>query len=80
MPFLVPKLGSANNLGGQAFPIKLRATKAKTPESLVLEMPYNIKSDAVWKEGEPPRFRHVKMACGEVRSSLCACILASYLY
>lgn len=58
--------GSANLLGGQAFPIKLRATKAKTPESLVLEMPYNIKSNATWKEGERPRFRHVKMACGEV--------------
>lgn len=57
--------GSANNIGGQAFAIKLRSTIENTPESKVLELPYNIKSAAVWKRGDPPRWRHMKMACGE---------------
>ncbi|KAM0792660.1 hypothetical protein ACM66B_002440 [Microbotryomycetes sp. NB124-2] len=57
--------GSANNIGGQAFVIKLRPTKEQTPDSLVLEMPYNVPSPGnEWKTG-PPRWRHMKMACGE---------------
>ncbi|KAK4704844.1 hypothetical protein P7C70_g1364, partial [Phenoliferia sp. Uapishka_3] len=59
--------GSANNIGGQAFVIKLRATKEKTPDSLVLEMPYHIPTPnkTVWDPEDPPRWRHMKMACGE---------------
>lgn len=54
--------GSANNIGGQAFIIKLRETREGTPESKVLEMPYNVKTAGVeWKRGEPPRVRHMKM-------------------
>ncbi|CEQ43009.1 SPOSA6832_04872, partial [Sporobolomyces salmonicolor] len=62
--------GSANSIGGQAFPIKLRPTKERTPDSLVIEMPWNVKlpSGERRKKGDPPRWRHMKMACGEVRS------------
>lgn len=36
--------------------IKLRQTKERTPDSLVLEMPYNVKSPGnMWREGDPPR-------------------------
>lgn len=46
--------------------IKLRETRERTPESLVLEMPYNVLGRGQeWREGEPPRWRHMKMACGE---------------
>lgn len=46
--------------------IKLRETRERTPESLVLEMPYNVLGKGQeWREGEPPRWRHMKMACGE---------------
>ncbi|GAA5935728.1 hypothetical protein JCM1841_003651 [Sporobolomyces salmonicolor] len=59
--------GSANSIGGQAFPIKLRPTKERTPDSLVIEMPWNVKlpSGERRKKGDPPRWRHMKMACGE---------------
>ncbi|KAK4046878.1 hypothetical protein OIV83_005774 [Microbotryomycetes sp. JL201] len=58
--------GSANNIGGQAFVIKLRPTRERTPDSLVLEMPFNIPIPGnEWKKGDPPRWRHMKMACGE---------------
>ncbi|KDE08750.1 hypothetical protein MVLG_01204 [Microbotryum lychnidis-dioicae p1A1 Lamole] len=58
--------GSGNSVGGQAFPIKLRPTKEKTPDSRVVELPYNIAGNkAVWKRDDPPRWRHMKMACGE---------------
>ncbi|SCZ92564.1 BZ3500_MvSof-1268-A1-R1_Chr5-2g07982 [Microbotryum saponariae] len=58
--------GSGNSIGGQAFPIKLRPTKEKTPDSRVVELPYNIAGSKVeWKREDPPRWRHMKMACGE---------------
>lgn len=58
----------ANNIGGQAFVIKLRATPAKTPDSLVLELPYNIPQNMTLEQPVRPRWRHIKMACGEVSS------------
>ncbi|GAA5934442.1 hypothetical protein JCM3775_000359 [Rhodotorula graminis] len=59
--------GSANNVGGQAFVIKLRPTAERTIDSLVLEMPWNVKlpSGERKKRGDPPRWRHMKNACGE---------------
>lgn len=58
--------GSANNIGGQAFVVKLRNTTERTPDSMVLEMPYNVAEAGVeWPEDEPPRWRHAKHACGE---------------
>lgn len=56
--------GSANNIGGQAFVIKLRERKAKTPDSMVLEMPDHI-SGRQLQHGDRPNWRHMKMACGE---------------
>lgn len=56
--------GSANNVGGQAFVIKLRPTAERTIDSLVLEMPWNVKlpSGERRKRGDPPRWRHMKSA------------------
>ncbi len=56
--------GSANSIGGQAFAIKLRQTSAKTPDSMVLETPFNVAGAPERRKGDPPRWRHLKMACG----------------
>ncbi|KAM0746981.1 composite domain of metallo-dependent hydrolase [Meredithblackwellia eburnea MCA 4105] len=58
--------GSANNIGGQAFVLKL-ALGAKTVEERVLDLPFHIPSPHSSPQGpdDPPRWRHVKMACGE---------------
>ncbi|KIK81164.1 hypothetical protein PAXRUDRAFT_15392 [Paxillus rubicundulus Ve08.2h10] len=56
--------GSAGVIGGQAFPIKLRKTKERTPTSMLLEPPFNINTsfpDSITS----PRWRHLKQACGE---------------
>lgn len=57
---------------GQAFTIKLRPTKANTPDSLVIEMPWDVRlpSGERKPKGEKPRWRRMKMACGEVRPPL----------
>ncbi|GAA5854825.1 hypothetical protein JCM8547_004085 [Rhodosporidiobolus lusitaniae] len=59
--------GSANNIGGQAFALKLRPTAEKTILSRTLELPWNVKNPngERKKRGDPPRWRHMKMACGE---------------
>ncbi|GAA5942389.1 uncharacterized protein JCM15063_006228 [Sporobolomyces koalae] len=59
--------GSANSIGGQAFVIKLRPTEANTPDSLVVEMPWDVRlpSREQKPKGERPRWRRMKMACGE---------------
>ncbi|KAG5648505.1 hypothetical protein DXG03_003116 [Asterophora parasitica] len=60
--------GSANAIGGQAFVIKLRSTEERTPTSMLLEPPYNI--DTSFPDPSlPPRWRHMKHACGENPSS-----------
>ncbi|EIW82933.1 composite domain of metallo-dependent hydrolase [Coniophora puteana RWD-64-598 SS2] len=56
--------GSANDIGGQAFPIKLRPTAERTPTSMLLEAPYSINDTRV-DPTAPPRWRHMKYACGE---------------
>jgi len=51
--------GSANAIGGQAFPIKLRPTAERSPSSMVLEPPYSLNgSDLMYTR--PPRWRHMK--------------------
>lgn len=57
--------GSANGIGGQGFPIKLRDTLERTPTSKLLEPPFTLNdSDSIdWTI--PPRWRHMKHACGE---------------
>ncbi|GAA5993130.1 hypothetical protein JCM10908_001303 [Rhodotorula pacifica] len=64
--------GSANNIGGQAFLIKLRPTKERTIDSLALELPFHIPSPGTSSphlvnttSPRRPRWRHMKHACGE---------------
>ncbi|EIN11328.1 composite domain of metallo-dependent hydrolase [Punctularia strigosozonata HHB-11173 SS5] len=49
--------GSANSIGGQAFPIKLRPTAQRTPTSMLLELPLGLTNGTGW--------RQMKHACGE---------------
>ena len=51
--------GSANAIGGQAFPIKLRPTAERSPSSMVLEPPYSL-NGSDYKYTGPPRWRHMK--------------------
>jgi imidazolonepropionase-like amidohydrolase len=56
--------GSANSIGGQAFTIKLRPTAERSPTSMLLEPPHTINGSHV-DPSAPPRWRHMKHACGE---------------
>lgn len=56
--------GSANAIGGQAFVIKLRQTAERSPSSMLLEPPYHVNS-SLPSPNLPPRWRHMKHACGE---------------
>ncbi|KAG8763267.1 hypothetical protein FRC11_004954, partial [Ceratobasidium sp. 423] len=59
--------GSANNIGGQGFVIKLgKDAVRKGPSAMVLEPPYGlfISRNQSEKDGGP-RWRHTKHACGE---------------
>ncbi|KAJ7636946.1 hypothetical protein FB45DRAFT_1139042 [Roridomyces roridus] len=55
--------GSLAAIGGQAFVIKLRPTTERSPSSMLLEPPYTLNGTTV--EGQRPRWRHMKHACGE---------------
>ncbi|KAK4700145.1 hypothetical protein P7C70_g6106, partial [Phenoliferia sp. Uapishka_3] len=58
--------GSANQMGGQAFAFKLRPTNDNSPRSKLLEAPFDLAGlNRTRKEGEPLRWRSMKMACGE---------------
>ncbi|KZT52271.1 carbohydrate esterase family 9 protein [Calocera cornea HHB12733] len=61
--------GSANNIGGQAFMIKLRQTKKKSSSAMVLEPPYGLWGEDGDDSEAPVRWRHMKHACGENPSS-----------
>ncbi|KAF8806405.1 carbohydrate esterase family 9 protein [Phlegmacium glaucopus] len=61
--------GSANAIGGQAFVIKLRETAERSPSSMLLEPPYHINTSFPNPE-LPPKWRHIKHACGENPSSV----------
>ncbi|KAF7312052.1 Carbohydrate esterase family 9 protein [Mycena indigotica] len=56
--------GSGDSIGGQAFVIKPRKTDERSTTAMVLEPPYNINSSFPVVDG-PPRWRHMKHACGE---------------
>ncbi|KAG2142813.1 uncharacterized protein EDB93DRAFT_1338417 [Suillus bovinus] len=56
--------GSANNIGGQAFIIKLRPTAERSPSSMLLEPPYTL-NGSHFDHSLTPRWRHMKHACGE---------------
>ncbi|KAJ7220031.1 hypothetical protein GGX14DRAFT_585165, partial [Mycena pura] len=55
--------GSANAIGGQAFVIKHRPTTERSSSSLLLEPPYGLNGSEV-DCSIPPRWRHMKHACG----------------
>ncbi|KZT52272.1 carbohydrate esterase family 9 protein [Calocera cornea HHB12733] len=57
--------GSADNIGGQAFMIKLRPTKERSSNAMVLEPPYALWNGTDVDPDAPPRWRHIKHACGE---------------
>lgn len=56
--------GSADGIGGQAFVIKLRPTSARSTSAMLVEPPYGLNGSEVDVES-PPRWRHIKHACGE---------------
>lgn len=51
--------GSANAIGGQAFVMKLRPTKERTPTSMLVEPPYSLNGTEV-DPALPPRWRYMK--------------------
>ncbi|KZO93082.1 composite domain of metallo-dependent hydrolase [Calocera viscosa TUFC12733] len=57
--------GSANNIGGQAFMIKLRPTTERSSSAMVLEPPYGLWNGTDVDPEERLRWRHIKHACGE---------------
>ncbi|KAH8094913.1 hypothetical protein BXZ70DRAFT_946606 [Cristinia sonorae] len=56
--------GSGNAIGGQAFMVKLRKTKERSPTSMLLEPPYGLNGSEPDSD-QPLRWRHLKQACGE---------------
>ncbi|KAG2130176.1 uncharacterized protein EDB93DRAFT_1323346 [Suillus bovinus] len=50
--------GSANNIGGQAFIIKLRPTAERSPSSMLLEPPYTL-NGSHFDHSLTPRWRHM---------------------
>ncbi|KAF7364300.1 Composite domain of metallo-dependent hydrolase [Mycena sanguinolenta] len=52
--------GSANNIGGQAFLIKLRPTAERSTSAMILEPP-----ETLFLNTTRPAWRHMKHACGE---------------
>ncbi|KAF7341304.1 Composite domain of metallo-dependent hydrolase [Mycena venus] len=53
--------GSANNIGGQAFLIKLRPTTERSTSAMILEPPQTLFLNTSTR----PTWRHMKHACGE---------------
>ncbi|KAJ7150716.1 hypothetical protein C8R46DRAFT_1123967 [Mycena filopes] len=53
--------GSANNIGGQAFLIKLRRTAERSSSAMVLEPPHSLFLNTSARQ----TWRHMKYACGE---------------
>ncbi|KAJ7628031.1 hypothetical protein DFH06DRAFT_1272898 [Mycena polygramma] len=54
--------GSANNIGGQAFLIKLRPTAERSASAMLLEPPLTLGLNS---SDMRPKWRHMKHACGE---------------
>ncbi|KAJ7144300.1 hypothetical protein C8R44DRAFT_657766 [Mycena epipterygia] len=54
--------GSANNIGGQAFLIKLRPTAERSTSAMILEPPLTLFLNDT---SARPKWRHMKHACGE---------------
>ncbi|KAI0779702.1 hypothetical protein C8Q74DRAFT_1447183 [Fomes fomentarius] len=56
--------GSLNGIGGQGLVIKLRHTEERSPSSMVLEPPLGY-NGSTYAPDTPPRWGHMKHACGE---------------
>ncbi|KAJ7485560.1 amidohydrolase-domain-containing protein [Mycena latifolia] len=56
--------GSTNAIGGQGFVIKLRSTSKRSSYALLLEPPFGLNGSDVDYD-VPPRWRHMKHACGQ---------------
>ncbi|KAF9653278.1 carbohydrate esterase family 9 protein [Thelephora ganbajun] len=56
--------GSANAIGGQGFPVKLRTTSERSASSMLLEPPSTTNS-SYYDHNTPLHWRHIKHACGE---------------
>ncbi|KAJ7129499.1 carbohydrate esterase family 9 protein [Mycena epipterygia] len=52
--------GSMNNIGGQAYVVKLRQTSEGSSTSMVVEPPYNLNGSIK----DSTRWRHLQQACG----------------
>ena len=52
--------GSSNGIGGQAFTIKLRQTKERTPTAMLLEPPFTLNRTDEIDWSIPPRWRQMK--------------------
>ncbi|KLO05758.1 hypothetical protein SCHPADRAFT_917689 [Schizopora paradoxa] len=59
--------GSANNIGGQSFVIKLRPTTERSPTSMLIEPPSSLNGShrPDFDYNTSPAWRHMKHACGE---------------
>lgn len=62
--------GSADNIGGQAFVVKIRKTSHGGPSSMVLEPPATLHINGTRGEADGVRWRHMKHAVrrAELRS------------
>ncbi|EJD52321.1 hypothetical protein AURDEDRAFT_111071 [Auricularia subglabra TFB-10046 SS5] len=56
--------GSANAIGGQGFVVKLRPTKERSPFSKLVDPPFTYNGSGI-VPAHPPKWRHIKHACGE---------------
>ncbi|CUA74661.1 DNA-directed RNA polymerase II subunit RPB1-B [Rhizoctonia solani] len=57
--------GSTNNIGGQAFVVKIRKTSYGGPSSMILEPPVTLYANDTRAKTNGLRWRHMKHACGE---------------
>lgn len=55
--------GSGNAIGGQAFVVKLRKTRERSPTSMVIEPPYSL-NGSTEDPDSPFRWRHMKYVRG----------------
>ncbi|KAH7106018.1 hypothetical protein BKA62DRAFT_348569 [Auriculariales sp. MPI-PUGE-AT-0066] len=56
--------GSAGSIGGQGFTLKLRATAERSTFSKLVDPPFTYNGSGIIP-ADPPRWRHLKQACGE---------------
>ncbi|KAJ4478297.1 hypothetical protein J3R30DRAFT_3890154, partial [Lentinula aciculospora] len=56
--------GVSNNIGGQAFVVKLRRTTEGSALSMVVDPPHELNSTRL-SEGNAPRWRHLLQSCSE---------------